>query len=268
MAFRLKSSNSQRPKGVSGITKAIAITPQSNNEYVAKSGEDNLDLNKIRLSLLQLKNVANEKIRSLNDNDRHAFHYIVQQVQKNYDISDSYEKLYQAFTEIFGDIKDIKPGTVAAYIIGCAEKNGAKGCSAICVGSAPAPHTDMNQCDYRVIWAYYDGGYTLISLAPSLSKDALIYVDSREPFRGLSALEKKKLEEWHIETVAVASYDSTTKSYRELVPRTTIARIPDRVVVEPSNFATGGNPNAVFFVLLLVLLLIVIYVGWRLYNNR
>ena len=226
----------------------------------------------LRSTLLQLKKVANEKIKTLNDTERHNFHYIVQQVQKNYVVSETYDKLYQTFTDVFGDVKDISPGTVAAYIIGCAEKNapsGPNGCSAVCVGSAPAPNTDTSQCNARAVWAYRDeNNYTLISLSPSLSKDAIIYIDNKETFRGLNHLEKKKLDEWQIETIAVASYDVATKSYREIVPRVPLARAPNRVDVEPSNFGSSKNPNAVFFVLLLVLLLIVIYIGWRIYNSQ
>jgi hypothetical protein len=92
--------------------------------------------------------------------------------------TNEYRKLYDHFVNVFGDITDVKPGTVAGYILGChlAKTNPYGACDALCAGSAPDP--DLAECTYSVYWAKKNNnGYELflINQVPP-QEQAVVYV--------------------------------------------------------------------------------------------
>jgi hypothetical protein len=266
MAIRLKSANSGYHKVVMGLTKNITPTSDNENQYIEK-GVHVLNMDEIKSTLFSLKNVANEKTKNLKDNDKKLFNKIVQNVQRYYDLPEQYGKLYSSFVEVFGEFKDrLEPGTVASYIVGCANRSSS--CVPVCAGSAPHPEA-TESCEARVIWAYNDNNnYTLISLQPSPSKNAIIYIDARENFMGFGDREKDQLREWDIENVVIATFDRSQNQYKELIPLSSVDNIKPRLAVIPSGINASSGSSTIFYILLLILLIIVFYIGWKMYNSR
>src|SRR5207253_6318597 len=63
--------------------------------------------------------------------------------------------------EIFGDVSDVRPGTIGAYMVGCllpTSSSQPQGCSLLCASSIPPPEgtPDFKFCEHAVMWAQWD----------------------------------------------------------------------------------------------------------------
>lgn len=254
-----------------GITRTPTITTPETAGFVVKSGQV-LDLDAVRGHLLALKPAAQTRIRSLDETQRRLYNYIVSHVQKHHDDPAAMEQLQRLFQEVYGDITNPEPGTLASYFVGCSNQPilgfAPKNCGLHCAASLTNLAQGESPCDARVILALPNGtNMTFVSISSTLSEDAIVYL-TQPQVRGFNQAEIEELARLNVSRVMLVYYDTKTQSYKQVQDWTELNKLPQRVDVIPSEVAANRNPNAVFFILLLVLFLIVIYIGWRIYNSR
>lgn len=231
-----------------------------------------LDLETIRSHLVALKPASQVRIKNLDDHQRRLYNYIVSQVQKYHDDPAAMEQIQHVFQEVYKDVGTPEPGTLASYFVGCSSQPilgfAPKNCGLHCAAALTGLAQGEAPCDARVILALPNGtNLTFVSISSTLSEDAIVYL-TQGSTTGFNQAEIEELARMNVNRVMIVYYDTKTQSYKQIQDWTELAKLPQRVDVIPSELAANRNPNAVFFILLLVLFLIVIYIGWRIFESR
>lgn len=272
MALRLRSANASSSLGRMEIVRSPVTTSPEDTGFVTKSGAETLDLIEIRDHLTVLKSAAGVRLRALNEKQRRSYNAIVSLIQRHHGNSSLMSQLQTLFQEFFeGTVPE--PGTVASYFVGCSTQPVSsfvpRNCDLYCAASLTnLGRSEEAPCGARVILAIWDGTkFTFVIISSALSEDAIIYF-TEPSFPGLIQAEIDELARMGVTQAMLVHYDSKTHSYKQLQGWTGLDKLPQRVDVIPCEVGINRNPNAVFFILLFVLFLIVIYIGWRIYTSR
>lgn len=159
----------------------------------------------VQISDDELQNLATDltpfsamKIEKLPSNIREKFDSMVTYVIALYNTT-SYKRFYTIVSDMFKKVKNVKPGTVGAYFVGCSTKvHGLPNmnCSLLSAGSMPLPKGTKGWkfCDQTVIKAEcHDGKFTFATLHNGKDdQHSFVYVDflSLASFPGFSTQEK------------------------------------------------------------------------------
>lgn len=241
------------------MSRRIIPSYETRTERTSKASTPiSIDITRVRNSLDILHESKDLPVRKLSDEAQTAYEYIVRAVTVLYE-TEAYEDLYQnEFLRVFADRVETQiPGSVAAYVVGCAKT---AGCSVTCAGSAPAPGSASSICRTRVlIGTYEDGGYTFQTLGMAPSSHAVIYVEKGNP-PALSASEKRILTESGITSVefVVGNPKGTTETVASGDVATFVAR-PDVVRLANPPSAVSISLSVVVIVLLAVGALLLVY---------
>lgn len=184
-------------------------------------GDENA-LRDVRARLVRLRPVANTRASMLANEQKDDFMQLQQYTVLFYDTS-IYPAYYDLVQSVFGDLPDIKPGTVGSYFAGCArEVQGINSiCSPLCAGSMPLPNTNgtNNICDKTVI---YEGNHrgnsrwdVLLDRTKNapISNEAVVVVRTNNP--PLATL-KGQLQRMGIDRIDIYQADSNGTNYRHL----------------------------------------------------
>ena len=98
----------------------------------SQGGSFQLHRNTLKEALIELKTQANVSIRQLSPTNTESFRSIVEALRLLYGSQALYDLVLTDIRAVFSDVKDIKPGTVAAFFIGCFNDDkypGPMGCS-------------------------------------------------------------------------------------------------------------------------------------------
>lgn len=242
----------------------------------------------LRQRLQRLREIHQLNIRTLTGDDKDVFEQITHYVSILYD-TEYYPVIHRMITEVFGDLTSVQPGTVGAYFAGCllnTSFNDKPGCSVICASSAPPPEGTQSWrfCDHCVIWAVYgpDGKFMFTELNSVPDKTncyVFIQYDDLKKFPKFSEAEVKALMDYgegdgKIKNINLVSYSQDGKTYKEhfrgFVPLDQWP-LPFRpeVDIEPTPLAgLDKGKNTGLIILLVVLILIALYVGYRFYASR
>jgi hypothetical protein len=235
------------------------------------------DYREIEKILVDLKKYQNQYISTLSGNALSDYKYVTNLV-KTYENTPHYPSIYKKFAEVFGDIDNVKPGTVGAYVVGCllANKLGQERCSPICANSAPLPNSQP--CDHNVVWGYYDGSrYNFIPINTSKCTDnngkVLMFINSTSPsgFPGFSDEEKSELIRMGYVMVKILGYSQDNAESIGIVSDwTTIDKVKSRVIITPINVlnqpkllkvkgnGSGSDTNVIYIVLVVVIVIIIL----------
>lgn len=273
-----------------------------NTEVAVTKGLDGndvftIELNGIVQRLQRLRANANRNIKSLSGQLKDDFQALAYYVQLLYD-SPEYEVLYGKIRGIFGDLEELRPGTIGAYFGGCLSRNPTMGsCALTCVDAVPPPDTGFRFCDTLVLWAVWDGRSYQISPinASSIPNDrrrqAYVFLELTDyaQFPGFNEAEKTIIARFGVEEIQFVRYTQDGRQYQRLtdsfiaidaipvrngnpngipvidangeVVSTTYPVHPDDVIV--ASGAGGGNGTVLIVVLVVILLVLIAFFGYR-----
>lgn len=275
---------SEQPLSSKGHSSGRGLTKRREPEVITVNIDD------IRTRLDRLHNVAHKQIRSLSGSELDDYQALVRSMRLLWD-TDVYRVFHDEVRNKFADIpgSTVEPGTVAAFFVGCVvtpanESGNARsasactGCSPVCAGSMPAPPTAGSPsgfCPHTVAIAHAkENGYEIKILYESENKDEmLVHLDTRgKEFTGFNEDEKALLAKYNCEKIKVVKYHPDTKTstevaharLQELPTRADTIQNPISSLVPPGTSGSSG----LFWVLLIILILVAIFVGWRITTTK
>ena len=232
----------------------------------------------LKEALEELKTQANVPLRQLNSQHTESFRSIVEALRLLYGSQALYDLILTDIRAVFNDVKDVRPGTVAAFFIGCFNDDkfpGPMGCSPKCAASLPPTEgtPGYNNCDYLVL-IYSDGLFS--SLNEKRSTHAYIYIDDQD-FCGFSLENIRQLRDAGIENASLI-YGNPDGSYREVTSALPLDQLPrrsdsddsskpniDSSSNQPTPQDNGNSSNgaglvfAIILVIIIILLLVILY---------
>lgn len=239
-----------------------------------------VDYQQIEAELNLLLNHRNDTIKDLSGNVLTAFNNVSNHVDALYHNPVEYAKLYAMMVAVFKDIKTVYPKTVASYIIGCYKANAgdlARGCSAVCAGSAPLPNSeadDGNQsfCEYPVFLVSFtqiEGDTKPVAIfqqlnseSPNLSNktDAIMYTSysSLEAFPGLSQDEVDELKTMGVQNVSLRNTESSTDIAGGFTPTGKLMKAAPVTISSVNNSASVGIAVILFVILIIIIVILIV----------
>lgn len=252
-----KSDNSSSYEHIGGDEDAFIINGQN--------GSYQLHRKALRDTLYDLKPHANVSVRHLSPEHTEAFRTIVEALRLLYGSQALYDLVLADIRTVFNDVKDIKPGTVSAFFIGCFNDDkfpGPMGCSPKCAASLPPAEGTPGyaNCDDLVL-IYSDGLFN--SLNEKRSTHAYIYIANPD-FCGFTNDNLRQLKGADIEHVTLI-FGNQDGSYREVTSTLTIDQLPrkahegdNKVNTTQSNDSSSSNAGAGIALVIIVLILIIL----------
>ena len=245
--------------------------------FIIKSQGGSFQLHRKTLkdTLEELKNHANVSIRHLNPENTESFKSIVEALRLLYGSQGLYDLVLTDIRAVFSDIKDVKPGTIAAFFIGCFNDDkfpGPMGCSPKCAASLPPTEgtPGYNNCDDLVL-IYTEGLFS--SLNEKRSSHAYIYVGDVD-FSGFNSENVRQLKDAGIENASLV-FGNQDGSYREVtgaLPLDQLPKDPNSITVaqtsSDSNSSNSSGAGIVFLVIIIVIIVLLLVVLYRTYNPR
>jgi len=234
-----------------------------NNE----SGSFQLHRQTLRETLLELKTYSYTSIRELSPIHTESFKSIVEALRLLYGSQALYDLILGDIKEIFADVKDVRPGTVAAFFIGCSSDDkfpGPMGCSPKCAASLPP--TDgtpgYTNCDDLVL-IYSNGLFS--SLNEKRSTHSYIYI-SDQSFTGFSQENINQLKDAGIEQVSLI-YGNNDGSYKEVTSPISIDNLPSTTTQTTPSGNDNTNPTGTGIIFGIIIFIIIILLIVVLYRN-
>lgn len=240
----------------------------------------------LKEALEELKTQANVPLRQLNAQHTESFRSIVEALRLLYGSQALYDLILTDIRAVFIDIKDVRPGTVAAFFIGCFNDDkfpGPMGCSPKCAASLPPTEgtPGYNNCDDLVL-IYSDGLFS--SLNEKRSTHAYVYIGDHE-FPGFSLDNVRQLRDAGIENASLI-FGNQDGSYREVTGALSLDQLPLRpepAEPEKSNASPSSNQSApkengstgpsqsngtglIFAIIIIVIIVLLLIVLYRTYN--
>ena len=230
----------------------------------------------LKNTLISLREYSNVNIKALPPAQTEAFNNVVDVFRLLHGTQALYDIILADVRDIFKNVKDIRPGTVAAYFAGCFTDDdfpGSPGCNPKCASSLPPPegspgHSD---CDDLVL-IYVNGNFN--ALNSKKSSLAHIFVEDQH-FKGFTKNDIQQLTDNGIERV-VMIFGNPDGSYREISSPNPVSSLPkfssnpspaDSQVNTSSNNDNNNSNNvgaAVLLTILIVfLILVILYVLYR-----
>src|SRR5579864_4769354 len=182
-----KSNSTKKPSDKSFFVKGenddITFHAEGGKDdvFIIKSkekGHFQFHRNTLKETLIDLKTQANVPVKYLTAHYNDQFNSIVQTLDLLYGSRKLYNIAISDIHGIFGDIKNVVPGTIGAFFIGCSIKSNFTGpaiCDPLCVSALPSGErtSGTGECDDLVL-IYSDGVFN--SLNEKRSARVYIYI--------------------------------------------------------------------------------------------
>lgn len=237
-----------------------------------QGGSFQLHRKTLKDTLLELKSQANVSVRQLDSEHTESFRSIVEVLRLLYGSQALYDLILTDIRAVFNDVKDIKPGTVAAFFIGCFNDDkfpGPMGCSPKCAASLPPAEgtPGYTNCDDLVL-IYSDNLFS--ALNEKRSSHSYVYVGDSN-FSGFSNENITQLKDAGIENVSLI-FGNPDGSYREVTSPLLIDQLPHKTesqnitaqqtttqdTTSTSN-STGAVVFAIIAIVIIILLIVILY---------
>ena len=263
----------------------VNVTPESPNNndetdvlIISGKGESfKLNRNTLREALQELKSQAHVSLRQLNPEQTELFRSIVEALRLLYGSQGLYDIIITDIRNVFNDVKDIKPGTVAAFFIGCFNDDkfpGPMGCSPKCAASFPPTEgtPGYTNCDDLVL-IYSDGLFS--SLNEKQSSHAYIYIDDPE-FAGFTTENINQLRSANIENCSLI-FGNQDGSYREVTGALSLNQLPRKSEITVNKNQVNSNDNGsnssgstgiIFLIVIIIIMILLLIILYRNYNPR
>lgn len=229
----------------------------------SEGGSFQLHRKTLREMLLELKKDSHVSIKQLNPGKTQSFTSIVETLRLLYNSNDLYDLVLKDVHEIFSNVSNIKPGTVAAFFLGCSNDNkfdGPMGCDPKCAASLPPSEGTPEYANCNDLVLLYDnGGFS--SLNDVGSQHAYIYIENNN-FQGFTEENIKQLKDAGIQESTLV-FGGPDGSYKEIRSPVKIDALPQVVSVneqqQPTVTQSSGAGAAVFIVIIIVVLLLIAF---------
>lgn len=281
--------NSSKPSGFNNDSSSVSSYEHVNGKedvfFISnQNGSFQLHRKTLKETLHELKSQCHVSVRQLNAEHTELFKSVVEALRLLYGSQALYDLILNDIRGIFSDVKDVRPGTVAAFFIGCFNDDkfpGPMGCSPKCAGSSlPPPEgtPGYTNCDDLVL-IYSDGLFS--SLNEKRSSHAYIYVGSGN-FNGFSNENIRQLKEAGIENASII-FGNPDGSYREVTSPLNLDQLPKKQEadnsgsnssnsssnVTSSEGAASGNGSgaAIAFAVVLILIIIILLIVFFRYGK-
>lgn len=240
----------------------------------SQGGSFHLHRTTLKETLRDLKTQCHVSIRNLSTDHTEAFLSVIEALRLLYASQALYDLVLTDIRDIFSDVTDVKPGTVAASFIGCFNDTkfpGPMGCSPKCAAALPPPEGTPGYYNCEDLVLIYSGGM-FSSLNDKLSTHAYIYI-GEENFNGFSHENISQLREAGIERGSLI-FGNQDGSYREITEPLAIDQLPVQQSTTTTNSvnetqspttntdasnATGAVVIGIIIVIIIILLLLVLY---------
>ena len=239
-----------------------------------QGGSFQLHRKTLKDTLADLKTQAHVSVRQLNPEHTESFRSIVEALRLLYGSQALYDLVLTDIRAVFADVKDVKPGTVAAFFIGCFNDDkfpGPMGCSPKCAASLPPTEGTPGyaNCDDLVL-IYSDGLFS--SLNEKRSSHAYIYVGDPD-FVGFSTENIRQLRDAGIENASLI-FGNQDGTYREVTSALTIDQLPRKTEsnvtkaqnMEASDTTTNTGAGVVFGIIIIIIVILLLVVLYRAYR--
>ncbi|CAH6421733.1 Hypothetical protein HVR_LOCUS1373 [uncultured virus] len=277
-SFLIKGEESQTTNNTPSVNIA-----SDDAVMVIDGGSFKLNRETLKEALQELKTQAHVSLRQLSPEHTESFRSIVEALRLLYGSQGLYDVVLNDIRTVFNDVKDVKPGTVAAFFIGCFNDDkfpGPMGCSPKCAASLPPTEgtPGYNNCDDLVL-IYSDGLFS--SLNEKQSSHAYIYIGDAE-FTGFTPENVNQLRGAGIENTSLI-FGNQDGSYREVTGALTLDQLPRKTEItqtpksdvntknQPGPTDTGGSSSGagiVFAIIIVVIIILLLIVLYRTYNPR
>jgi hypothetical protein len=233
--------------------------------------------NPLKDTLEELKTQLNVQVRHLSIDHTELFKTIVDALRLLYSNHTMYNLVLNDIHTAFSDVKDIKPGTVAAFFIGCFNDDkfpGPLGCSPKCASSLPPIEgtSGYQNCD-DIVLIYSEGLFS--SLNEKRSDHAYIYIEDVD-FSGFYTENIQQLREAGIEN-ATLIFGNQDGSYREITGTLLIDQLPCKtednntvgqsiktnVQVTNDNDTNSNSAGMVFIIIIIIIIILLLIVLYR-----
>lgn len=241
----------------------------------SEGGSFQLHRKTLKEILSELKPHANVSVRQLNPEHTESFRSIVEALRLLYGSQALYDLVLTDIRNVFSDIKDVKPGTVAAFFIGCFNDDkfpGPMGCSPKCAASLPPSEGTPGYANCEdLVLIYTEGLFS--SLNVKRSSHAYIYIEDNN-FSGFTNENILQLKDAGIENASLV-FGNQDGSYREITSALPIDQLPHKVetssvqstnVTTEQNEPTSNGAGIVFAIIIIVIIILLFVILYRAYN--
>lgn len=230
-------------------------------QFNTKDGPFKLNRDTLRATLNDLKAHGSTLVSKLPKAQAATFKNIIDIMGVVYDNQGLYDIVLSDIRAVFSDTEDIKPGTLAASLIGCYNDDkftGPMGCNPKCAAGLPPPEgtPGYHQCEDMVL-IYSDNSFS--ALNEQVSPHTYVYIENSE-FKGFTSDNIRSLREANISQVTLV-YGGPNGSYREITPKLSLEQLPTNNAVAANNVAatqTTTTSNGVGVAIVIVLIIIII----------
>lgn len=262
------NSSSDAYKHVSSDDDSFIINGQG--------GSYKLHRNTLKETLAELKPHAHVSVRHLSTEHTEAFRSIVEALRLLHGSQALYDLVLNDIRAVFADVKEVKPGTVAAFFIGCFNDDkfpGPMGCSPKCAASLPPSEGTPGyaNCDDLVL-IYSEGLFS--SLNEKRSSHAYIYIGEAD-FSGFTSDNLRQLREAEIENASLI-FGNQDGSYREVTSALNIDQLPSKTEApaaaqtqqqDPNSTTTNTGAGIALAIIVIIIVILIIVLLFRGYNQ-
>lgn len=239
---------------IAPITKDSSPIDDSYDAQTTNVGTFKQRRDEIRADLHELRQYCYTPIEDLPNEKLDKFNSLVSSFKLMYGTPGTYNSIINDVREIYGDLQEIRPGTVGSYFMGCFKGNSGQGCTPHCANSLqPLRGTPgYHPCDELVL-IYKDSRFK--QLNTKRSSRAIIYVEDQH-FKGFTKENIDQLRALHVYEAKLldGNPDGTIKRESKYMP---ISKLPmQETKKQQSNLAMLALVGIVFFVILILLILL------------
>lgn len=237
-----------------------------NDEYVI--GKDNkfkISRKTLKENIQQLKLHATKLVTQLSAADNQLYVSVLEALRLVQTSPKVHAIMMKDIHDCFKDVKNYKPGSVAAVFIGCTaddDFNHPIGCNPKCATATLSNiHLNSPQCEDAVL--FYDR--EIFKVTNDVKSDnAFIYIaDSR--FTGFTAGDIAILKKNGFVTAIIVK-SNANGSYQEIGNKTNIDALPTRGGNSQQTTNTNSGAGAIIAIVIIVILLILLFVAYKQYN--
>lgn len=252
--------------------------------YIVKPPNgDSFQLNRrvLKDSLEDLKKLSHIPIRQLNDAHTESFRTIVEALKLLHTSPALYELILSDIRAIFNDIKDVRPGTLAAFFIGCFNPDdkfpAPMGCSPKCAASLPPSEgtPGYSSCD-DIVLIYSKELFS--SLNNKQSSHAFIYIENSS-FSGFTHENIKQLKDAGIESATLIYGNEENGSYHEVTSPLPLDQLPHKseitqtiktTQIQQNDNSASSNSGAgvIFAIIIIIIIILLIVILYKTYSPR
>ena len=233
-----------------------------------KNGKYQLSRKNLKDTLVELKKHSKTSLKHLGKKHLESFNGLVESLGILYGSQALYDLVLADIREVFGDVKEVKPGTVAAFFLGCFDEEkfpGPMGCNPKCAASLHDSSESGVSCEDLVL-IYSEGVFS--SLNSKNPKHTYIYVEDAD-FDGFTRENISQLKEAGV-SKATLVFGTQNGSYREIASATKVSKLPSKennnnvvVQTQESDTLDEGTGGVIFICIVVVILIVLLAALYR-----